>query len=105
MDLTLTESDTVGLRRRGRGRRGPAAAAGTGGVHAVPRASGVVREHGGRVGLLQHHLRRTQAPQHDGDAAPGVPLLLLRRQGVDAVLPRDVHCSRAQREKQSERIG
>ena len=45
--------------------------------------------------LLLHHGRRTKTPQHDGDAAPRIALLLLCGQGVDPVLPGDIHCPKS----------
>mmetsp|Transcript_16744 Transcript_16744/g.23035 ORF Transcript_16744/g.23035 Transcript_16744/m.23035 type:complete len:238 (-) Transcript_16744:343-1056(-) len=60
-------------------------------VHAVARAAGIVREHGGGVGLVPNHGIGTQSPQYDGNAAAVVPRLLRVRQCIDAVLPLDVH--------------
>jgi hypothetical protein len=56
-------------------------------MHGVPVPPGVVREHGGTFGLLDDV--RGPTPEDNGDAALAV--LLVLGQGINTVLPVDVH--------------
>jgi hypothetical protein len=58
-------------------------------MHRVPVAPCVICKHGRAARLLDHV--RGQTPEDDGDAALTVVLIL--GQGIDSVLPVDIHIS------------